>query len=137
MWFVNPAQQVVPFGPIDVAERQIESAHHERIELLAVQYLGYVVDGGRVRGGDNAVDIDVTHQRNLVFQRFGNVAVAAQDQRVRGNPNAAQCGHRVLCWLGFEPTRRRQVGHQRHVQKKHVLPAEIVPDLPRCLQEGL
>ena len=78
-----PGEQVVPLGPVDVAERQAEPAHHIGVEFLAVQHLGDVVDRRRVRGGDDAVDIDVAHQRDLVFQRLGHIAVAAQDQRVR------------------------------------------------------
>ena len=134
---VHPAQQVVPFGPVDVTERQVEPAHHEGVEFLAVQHLGDVVDRRRVRGGDDAVDVDVTHQRDLVLQRLGDVAVAAQDQRVRGDTDAAQRGHRVLGGLGLQLAGRGEVRHQRHVQKEDVLPAEVVADLAGRLQERL
>ena len=33
---VHPAQQVVPLGPVDVAEGQVEAAHHVGVEFLAV-----------------------------------------------------------------------------------------------------
>ena len=80
---VHTLEQVVPLGPVDVAERQVQPAHHVGVEFLAVQHLGDVVDRRRVGGGDHAVDVDVAHQRDLVLQRLGHVAVAAQDQRVR------------------------------------------------------
>ena len=66
---VHAAEQVVPLGPVDVAERQIQPAHHVGVEFLAVQHLGDVVDRRGVRGGDHAVDVDVAHQRDLVLQR--------------------------------------------------------------------
>jgi hypothetical protein len=137
VWFVHPPQQVVPLRPVDIAERQVEAAHHVRVQFFAVQHLGDVIDRGCVRGRDDAVDVDVTHQRDLVLERFGNVAVAAQDQRVRRDTDAAQRGDRVLGRLGLELTRRGQVRHQRHVQEEDVLPAQVVADLAGRLQKGL
>ena len=134
---VHPAQQVVPLGPVDVAERQVEPAHHVGVEFLAVQHLGDVVDGRRVGGGDHTVDVDVAHQRDLVLQRFGHVAVAAQDQRVGCDTDAAQRRHRVLGRLGLELAGRRQVRHQRHVQEEDVLAADVVAHLAGRLQERL
>ena len=134
---MHSAQQVVPFGPVDVAERQIEPAHDVGVQLLAVQNLRDVIDRRRVGGGDDAVDVDVAHQRDLVLQRLGHVAVAAQDQRVRSDTDAAQRVHRVLGGFGLQLSRRRQVRDQRHVQEEDVLPADVVTNLARRLEEGL
>ena len=106
--FVHAVQQIVPLRPVHVAERQAEPAHHIGVEFLAVQHLRDVVDRRGVRGGDHAVDVDVAHQRDLVLQRLGHVAVAAQDQRVRSDTDAAQRGHRVLGRFGLQLTRRCQ-----------------------------
>ena len=135
MRLVHPLQQVVPLRPVDVAERQIQPAHHVGVELLTVQHLGDVVDRRRIRGGDHAVDVDVAHQRDLVLQRFGHVAVAAQDQRVGGDTDAAERGDRVLGGFGLELTRRRHERHQRAVQEEAVLPADLVAHLTRGLEE--
>ena len=133
--FVHPPQQVVPLGPVDVAERKVEPPHHVGVELLAVQHLGDVVDRRRVGGGDHAVDVDVAHQRDLVLQRLGHVSVAAQDQRVRADADAAQRGHGVLRGLGLQLAGRREVRHQRHVQEEDVVAAHLVAHLPRRLEE--
>ena len=132
---VHPAQQVVPLRPVDVPEGQIEPPHHVGVELFSVQHLGDVVDRRRVRGGDAPVDVDVAHQGDLVLEGFGDVAVAAQDQRVRGDTDAAQRGHRMLRRLGFQLAGGRHVGHQRAVQEKAVLPAHLVAHLAGRLQE--
>ncbi len=132
---VHPAKQIVPLRPVHVTERQVQPAHHVRVELLAVQHLGDVVDGRCVRGGDDAVDIDVAHQRDLVLERLGNITVTPQDQRVGGDTDAAQCGHRVLGRLGLELAGRSQVGHQRHMQEEAVLPADLVAYLAGGLEE--
>ena len=134
---VHPAQQVVPGGPIHVAERQVQPAHHVGVEFLPVQHLGDVVDRRRIRGGDHAVDVDVAHQRDLVLQRLRHVAVTAQDQRVRRDADAAQGGYRMLGGFGLQLPRRRQKRDQRDVQEEAVLPADRMPHLPGCLQERL
>ena len=105
---VHSLEQVVPLRPVDVTKRQAEPAHHVGVEFLAVQHLGDVVDRRRVRGGDHTVDVDVAHQGDLVLQRFGHVAVAAQDQRVGRDADAAQRGDRVLGGFGLQLARRRQ-----------------------------
>src|ERR1700757_4546318 len=102
-----------------------------------MQYLGNVIDRRRVRGGDDAVDIDVAHQRDLVLQRFGDNSVGAQDQRIRRDTYAAQRGHRVLGRLGLEFARWGQVRHQRDVQEEDVFPTQVMTDLAGGLQKGL
>ena len=133
---VHAAQQVVPLGPVDVAERQVEAPHHVGVQLLAVQHLGNVVDRRCVGCRDHAVDVDVAHQRDLVLQRFWHVAVATQDQRVRRDADAAQCGDGVLRRLGLELARRREVRHQGDVQEEDVVTAHFVADLAGGLEEG-
>ena len=66
---VHPAQQVVPDGPVDVAERQVEPAYDVGVEALAVQHLRDVVDRRRVGGGDHGLLVDVAHQRDLALDR--------------------------------------------------------------------
>ena len=134
---VNPLEEFTPHGPVDVAERQTELAHHVRVELLGVEHLGDVVDGRGVRCRDDAFDLHVAHEGDLVLEGLGHVAVAAQDQRVGLDTDVAQGGHRVLSGLGLELTRRRQVRHQGHVQEEHVVAADIVADLASGLDERL
>ena len=134
---VHPAQQVIPGGPIDIAERQVQPPHDVGVEFLTVQHLGDVVDGRRIRRGDHPVDVHVAHQRDLLLEPFRHIAIATQDQRVRGDADAAQGGHRVLGGFGLQLPRRRQIRDQRDVQKKAVLPADLMANLTGGFQERL
>lgn len=102
-----------------------------------MQHLGDVVDRGRGRGGDDAVDVHVAHQGDLVLKRFGNITVTAQDECVRSDTDAAQCGHRVLGRLGLELPRGGQVRDQRHMEKEDVLAPQVVAHLAGGLEEWL
>ena len=102
-----------------------------------MQHLGDVVDRRRVGRRDDTVDVNVAHQGDLVLQRFGDIAIGPQDQRVGGDTDAAQRGHRVLGRFGLELARGRQVGNQRDVQEEAVLPAHLVAYLSGGLQERL
>ena len=132
---VHPAEQVVPDGPVDVAERQVEAAYDVGVEALAVQHLGDVVDRRRVRGGDHGLLVDVAHQRDLALDGVGQLAVGAADDGVRLDADLAQRGDRVLGGLGLQLTGRADVGHQRDVQEEDVAAADVVAHLARGLEE--
>ena len=132
---VDPAQQVVPRGPVDVAERQAEPAYDVGVEPLAVQHLGDVVDRRGVGRGDHRLLVDVAHQRDLALDRVGQLAVGPADDRVGLDADLAQRGDRVLGRLGLQLPGRPDVGHQRDVQEEAVVPADVVADLACRLEE--
>ena len=132
---VDAVEQVAPHRPVDVVERQPEPADHVGVQALAVQHLRDVVDRRRVRAGHHGLGVDVAHQRDLVLQAGRDRPVAAADERVRRDADAAQRGHGVLGRLGLQLPGRGQVGHQRHVQEEAVLAADVVADLAGGLEE--
>ena len=83
-----------------------------------------------------AVDVDVAHQRDLVLERLGHVAVAAQDRSRPGWMPMLRSAA-TECWVGlvFSSPDGADVRHQRHVQEEAVLPADLVADLAGRLQE--
>ena len=132
---VDPLQQVVPAGPVDVAEAQVEAADDVGVQALGVQHLRDVVDARRVDAGDDGLLVDVAHQRDLALDRLGDLAVGAADDGVGLDADLAQRGDRVLGGLGLELTAGADVGHQRDVQEEDVLPADVVADLAGGLEE--
>jgi len=101
-----------------------------------VQHLGDVVDRRRVGAGDDGFLIHVAHQRDLALDSVGDVHAGPADDRVRLDAHLTQRRHRVLRRLGLQLSRGSDVGHQRHVQEEHVLPAHIAADLAGGLEEG-
>ena len=134
---VHRVGHLVPGGPVDVPERQVEPAHDVGVQTLAVQHARDVVDARRVGGRDDRLDVDVGEQRDLALGGLGHVAVAAQHQGVGLDTDRAQRGDRVLRRLGLELPARPDVGHQRHVQEEDVVPAHVVADLAGRLEERL
>ena len=132
---VHDAQQVVPLGPVDVAERQVQPPYDVGVEALAVQHLGDVVDRRGVAGVDDRLVVDVAHQRDLRLHRLRDRPVGAADDRVRLEADRAQRGHRVLGRLGLQLAGGADVGHQGDVQEEHVVAAHVVADLAGGLQE--
>ena len=102
---VHPAQQVVPQRPVDVAERQVEAADDVGVETLAVQDLRDVVDRRGVGGGDHGLLVDVAHQRDLLLDRVGQLAVGAAHHRVGLDADLAQRRDGVLGRLGLQLAR--------------------------------
>src|SRR5690606_16487928 len=133
---VHPLQQVAPHRPVDVPERQSETAHQVSVQSLLVQHLRDVVDGRRVRAGDHTIHIDVAHQRDLALELLGEVPVRPAHQSIRLDADVPQSGDRVLGGLRLQLSRRRQVRNERDVQEEAVVPADVVPDLPTSFQEG-
>lgn len=132
---VDPVQQVVPGGPVDVPERQVELAHDVGVQALGVQHLGDVVDRPGVRAGHHGGLVDVAHQRDLALDGGGDLAVGAQHDGVRLDADVAQGGHRVLGGLGLQLAGGADVGQQRDVDDEDVVPADLVADLADGLQE--
>ena len=132
---VHPAQQVVPDGPVDVAEGQVEASYDVGVEPLAVQHLRDVVDRRRVRRRDDGLLVDVAHQRDLALDRVRQLAVGAADHRVGLDADLAQRGHGVLGGLGLQLAGRADVGHQRDVQEEAVVAADVVAHLAGRLEE--
>ncbi len=62
--------------------------------------------------------------------------VAAADQHVRLDADLAELRHRLLGRLGLQLARRRQEGHQRHVDEDHVLRLHLEGELAHGLEEG-
>ena len=132
---VHLAQQVVPGGPVDVAERQVEPAYDVGVEALAVEHLGDVVDRRRIGGGDDGVLVDVAHLGDLLLDPLGDLAVGTTDDRVGLDADRAERGDGVLGRLGLQLARRADVGHQGDVEEEAVVAADVLAHLAGGLEE--
>ena len=90
-------QQVVPGGPVDVAERQVEPAHHVGVEVPPGA-AGDVVDRRRV-GVEITPSTSTSHISAIFSLRARDRAVAAQDQRVGVMPMLRSAA--TECWVGL------------------------------------
>ncbi len=133
---MNAAKQVVPVGPVDVAERQTETADDIGIKTFRMQHLRNVVNTRRVDGGDDGLFVDVAHQADLAFHVGWNRPIGTTHHGIRLNTDLAKRRHRMLRGLGLQLSRRADVGHQRNMQEEHVLAPHLVANLPGGFEKG-
>ena len=115
--------------------REFEIAEHLRIEPLPAVDRRHLVHRVSVDGRHHAVGVHVAEQRELGPLRFGNRPVAAAQQQVRLDPDAAQFLHGMLGRLGLLLTHRLQVRHEREMQVQHPGPTHLVAELADRLEE--
>src|SRR5690606_26135682 len=100
---VHRGQHGLPAGPVDLdcLVVEVEPTRDVRVQAVVVQGGGDVVDAGQVDGVDDAFDVDVAHQRDLVAVARADRPVAAQHEGVGLDADLAQGGHGVLGRLGL------------------------------------
>ena len=86
-------------------------------------------------GRDDRLRGDVAEQRDLLADLVADRVVAAQDDDVRLDADAAQLLDRVLGRLGLELAGRRERRQQRHVDVQDVGPADVLAHLADRLEE--
>ena len=133
---VHPAQQVVPLGPVDVAERQVRAGVRRRRRGPR----GAAPSGCRRSTAASraltTASLSTSHISEILrFIDVGDRPVGAADDGVRLDADGAQRGDRVLGRLGLQLAGRADVGHQRDVQEEHVVAADVVADLAGGLEE--
>ena len=133
---VHATQQVVPLGPVDVAERQVQPSYDVGVEALGVQHLGDVVDRRGVDRGHDGLGVDVAHQRDLALDAVGDLPVGPAHDGVGLDADRAERGHRVLGGLGLQLAGGPDEGHQGDVEEEAVVATDVVADLAGRLEEG-
>ena len=99
------------------------------VEPLLMKMLRQRIDGADILRRKHRVLRDVRKQRDLVLLSLGNRTIAATKQHVGRNTDLTKLLNRVLRRLGLELAGRRDVGHQRQVQRHRVLRPDLVPKL--------
>ena len=109
---LHPFEQVVPGGPVDVTEEQVEFLDDVGVQPLTVQDLGNEVDRGGVRARDHGRGVDVAHEGDLVLDALDQRAFRTADDGIGLDADLTQGGDRVLGRLGLHLPGRLDVGHQ-------------------------
>ena len=132
---LDTVEQVVPGGPVDVAERDAEAPDDVGVKALSVQHARDGVDAGRIGAADHGLVVDVAHGGDLALQAGADLALGAADDGVGLDADLAERGHGVLGRLGLHLPRRLDVGHERDVEEEDVGAPHHLADLARGLEE--
>ena len=134
---VHGREQVFPAIPLHLVGAQIELVDDVRVEALAVQHRGDVVDRENIHRIDDGGLVDVAHERDLAAVGARDGPVAAQYERVGLDADRAQHRDGVLRRLGLLLATCPHERHERHVHEEHVAAAQLVAHLPGRLDERL
>ena len=114
---------------------EVQQPDHEVAQAPVLELERHLVDGlGRGRGHDR-IDVDVAEERDLLAQLVVDVLVAAGDDDVGLDADAAQLLDRVLRGLGLELAGGGQGRQQRDVDVEHVVAADVLAHLADGLEE--
>ena len=75
---LDALKELIPLAPVDIAESQAQTLDQERVQALAVQCRGDLVDRGRILTFDDRVTVNIAHERNLALDSLGQRAVGTQ-----------------------------------------------------------
>src|SRR5436309_2991430 len=131
----HAAHDVLPPGEVDGTVLQAEALDDDRIQAFTVEHERDLVDRVDVFGGDDRLLLDVAEQRDLRLDAGGQVAVGAAEQDVGLDPDGAQLLHRVLGGLRLQLRGRLHERHEREVDVKDVVLADVLLQLADRFQE--
>src|SRR5258705_3052603 len=129
------AHHLAPLGQIGGRYLQAQLVDDDVIERLLMQQDRDPVDVVRVDRGNHRPLFHIGKQGNLAPLLLGQWMLAAAQQHVRLDADAAQLLHRVLRRLGLDLTRAPHYRHQRQVHERAVVAAELDTELADGLEE--
>ena len=118
------------------ARLEVQQAHHQVAQAPVLEVQGHLVDGVRGGGRHDGVDVDVAEEGDLLAQVVVDRAVAAGDDDVRLDADAAQLLDGVLRGLRLELAGGRQGRQERDVDVEDVVAADVLAHLADGLEEG-
>ena len=134
---MDTAHHLRPGAQVGLGGLQAEQAADRPVQPLAVQHQRGFIERGKGLVFNDAIRPDVAKQRNLGAQLLVQRLVHARHDDVRRQAQRLHLADGMLRGLGFMLARRLQEGHQRHMRKQAVAPADLRGELPDGLQKRL
>ena len=115
---------------------EVELVDEELAYALFLEDEGHLVNGVDGGGGDDGAGFDIAEEGYLVLYLLGDGEVAAAENDVGLEADAAQLLDTVLGGLGLELGGGRDMGEQGYVDVEGVFAADVVAHLADGLEEG-
>ena len=131
----DAADQLLPVGQVGLAGRKLQLARDQLAEAGALELHRHLVDalGGLER--DDGVDVDIGEQADLVQDLVVDGLVAAQDDDVGLDADAAERADRVLGRLRLQLPGGADAGQPRNVDVQDVPASHVLAHLADRLEE--
>jgi hypothetical protein len=132
---VHPVDEGRPLGQIGLTTDP-EMVGQQSVETFPMQDQGNLVDRGRIRRTDHSGDRHVAQEGDLLLEVPPDRAVGTAHDRVRLQTECAELLDGVLGRLRLELSGRTYERHQRHVDERASIAADLVPELTHGFEEG-
>ena len=129
------ADHLLPLGEVGGRHVEPQLVDHDLVEALLVQQHRDLVDVVGVDAGDDRALFDIGEQRDLAALLVGQRVLAAAQQHVGLDTDAAQFLHAVLRGLGLDLARAADDRHQRQMQEHAVVAAQLDAELADGFEE--
>jgi hypothetical protein len=133
---VGVGDDVLPLAEVGGLGLEPERVDDELVDALLVVPDRHLVDVVDVLGRHDGVDRQRREERDLAADVERQRRLAAAEQHVGLDADAAQLVDRVLRRLGLELAGVADVGHEREVDEHAGAPPDVDRELPDRLEEG-
>src|SRR5680860_477844 len=116
--------------------RILQLVNHQPVQPFLPQEERYMVDVRCIHGCDDGRSIHICEESHLVFYVLSYRSVRAANNDVWLDAYLTQLVDAVLGGLGFQLPSCGNVRNERHVEVKHILPPDIIPELPDGFKKG-
>ena len=126
-----------PLGQVRLGRVDPQQPADLAVQILRVQQQRHLIDGAGVLVVKDVFRRDVAKHRDLVAHLARDRVLRAADDHVRLNAQPRQLLDGVLRRLGLQLARRRDIGHERHMDVQAVFAPDLRAQLSDGLQKGL
>ncbi len=127
---IEPALEIRLAARLDA-----ERAQHFVVQPLGMILRGHGVDAVRVQRGNDGFLGDIAEEPDLRALTIRQRLLAATHQHIRRHAQRCELPHTVLGGLSLQLARRRDIGHQRHMDADGLATPQLIAELADRLNE--
>ena len=133
--FQYPLYHFMPVRHIFGLIRHIQLFERDSIQSLLFHQHRHLVNAGRCQVLDHSLRINVTEHSHFFAHILRNRTLAAADDNIRRNTDAAQFFNTVLGRLGFQLACSSDIRNKSHMDIQNIVAVNFLFDLTDSLQE--
>src|SRR6266545_2888542 len=132
---LDPVDEIEPRVHASLGRREVQTFQDDPVESFLGENGRHLVDARDILGRDHRFFVDVAEERDLAFDVGVEMPIGPAEQDVRLDADGAQVADAVLRGLRFQLAGRADEWHQREMNVKRVLAADVLSQLTNRFDE--